>query len=78
MPVERLLVETDAPAMLLPREHQRHTLPTTADGQPVNHPGNLAAAYAGLAELRGVAVAALAAQVEQNFVRLFGRAPLHA
>jgi TatD DNase family protein len=75
VPVERLLVETDAPAMLLPREHQRHTLPPTADGQPVNHPGNLAAGYAGLAELRGLTVEALAAQVEQNFARLFGPAP---
>jgi TatD DNase family protein len=75
VPAERLLVETDAPAMLLPPEHQRHTLPATADGQPVNHPGNLAAAYAGLAELRGLTVEALAAQVEQNFARLFGPAP---
>jgi len=77
VPAERLLVETDAPAMLLPREHQRLTLPATADGQPVNHPGNIAAAYAGLAELRGLAVETLATQVEQNFARLFGPAAMH-
>jgi TatD DNase family protein len=73
VPADRLLVETDAPAMPLPPEWQRCTLPPTADGQTVNHPGNLVAAYAGLAELRGVAIESLAQQVEENFARLFGR-----
>jgi len=38
----------------------------------VNHPANLAAAYAGLAELRGIPLAVLTAQVAENFTRLFG------
>jgi len=72
IPADRLLVETDAPAMPLPRDDATHTLPPASDGSPVNHPANLAAAYAGLARWRGVAVDALAAQVERNFLRLFG------
>lgn len=72
VPLERLLVETDAPAMELPVPHQRFALPNTADGQRVNHPANLAATYAALAQIRGLPVEALATEVEQNFLRLFG------
>ncbi|MBA3850040.1 MAG: TatD family deoxyribonuclease [Opitutus sp.] len=73
VPADRLLVETDAPAMPLPAPHARFPLPPAPDGSPVNHPANLAAAYAGLAELRGVDPDNLTAQVEQNFHRLFGK-----
>lgn len=72
VPADRLLVETDAPAMPLPATHARFTLPPAPDGSPVNHPANLAATYAALAELRGITLDALAEQVEENFVRLFG------
>ena len=72
VPADRLLVETDAPAMPLPPERATHALPPAPDGSQVNHPANLAAAYAGLAELRGLPPPALAAQVEENFVRFFG------
>jgi TatD DNase family protein len=72
VPLERLLVETDAPAMPLPAERVRYPLPDATDGKPVNHPGNLIAAYEGLAELRGVAVEELTKQVRENFQRLFG------
>lgn len=71
VPTDRLLVETDAPAMSLPPGRVRSSLPPAPDGSPVNHPANLSAAYAGLAELRGVDVETLAAQVEENFVRFF-------
>jgi TatD DNase family protein len=72
IPADRLLVETDAPAMPLPETRSTHRLPGLADGNPINHPANIAAVYAGLAEIRSVAVEDLAAQVEQNFRRLFG------
>lgn len=72
LPAERLLVETDAPAMPLPPEAERYALARSADGQRVNHPANLIAAYAGLASWRGVSVEELAAQVAQNFHTLFG------
>jgi TatD DNase family protein len=72
IPAERLLAETDAPAMPLPAERRTHTLPGLADGNPINHPGNIDAVYAGLAEVRGISIEALARQLEQNFQRLFG------
>ncbi len=71
IPADRLLCETDAPAMIPPQAWRTHKLPPAADGSPVNHPGNIEAAYAGLAALRGEDPAALAAQVAQNFTRLF-------
>ena len=42
------------------------------EGQPLNHPANLLAVYAGLAEFLGEQVASLAARVEENFQRVFG------
>jgi TatD DNase family protein len=82
LPIERLLVETDAPAMP-PSETTpflndisappHFSLPPSADGQRVNHPANIARAYAGLAALRGIDLPALSAQVAKNFTALFGR-----
>lgn len=72
LPADRLLVETDAPAMPLPPEHERFSLPPTPEGMVINHPANLRAAYAGLAALRGEETDALARQVADNFARLFG------
>jgi TatD DNase family protein len=72
IPLERLLVETDAPAMPLPAGRVRHSLPAAPGGQAVNHPANVVAAYAGLAEWRGISVEELTAQVERNFDELFG------
>lgn len=72
VPADRLLVETDAPAMLPPAAWRTHRLPPAPDGTALNHPGNIEAAYAGLAALRGLPVADLAAQVATNFTRLFG------
>jgi TatD DNase family protein len=72
LPADRLLVETDAPAMRLPASLEKFSLPPTSDRQRPNHPANLAATYASLAELRGVPLESLAAQVEENFRRLFG------
>lgn len=72
IPRDRLLVETDAPAMPLPQPWRTHKLPPSTTGQPINHPGNIEAAYAGLASLLGLSVEALAVQVETNFSKLFG------
>lgn len=71
VPAGRLLVETDAPDQLLPPEQNRFPL-AGPDGQPLNHPANLAAVYQGLAEFLGEPAASLAARVEENFQRLFG------
>lgn len=72
VPAERLLCETDAPAMAPPQPWRTHKLPPGPDGSPLNHPGNIEAAYAGLASLRGEDPAALAERVAGNFSRLFG------
>lgn len=72
VPADRLLVETDAPAMAPPAPWLTHPLPPSPTGKPVNHPANLAATYTGLAQLRGETVEALAGQVAANFARLFG------
>ncbi len=74
IPEERLLCETDAPAMPPPPVWRTHKLPPGADGVAPNHPGNIEAAYAGLAALRGVAEAELAARIADNFTRFFGPA----
>ena len=71
LPVDRLLVETDAPAMRLPAPLEKFSLPPTADGSLPNHPANLAVTYTVLADLRGVTLESLGALVEQNFLRLF-------
>lgn len=72
IPFDRLLIETDAPAMPLPQSWRTHKLPPAPDGSPVNHPGNLAAAYTALASLRGVSLPDLTAQITANFTRFFG------
>jgi TatD DNase family protein len=71
VPPNRLLMETDAPDQLLPGEKVLHPL-TDANGRPLNHPANLPAVYAGLAEFLGEKVEPLAARVEENFLRVFG------
>jgi len=73
VPPDRLLVETDAPAMPLPQPWRTYKLPPSPTGQTVNHPGNIEGAYAGLASLLGLSVEALVAQVDANFTAFFGR-----
>ncbi len=72
IPSERLLCETDAPAMLPPQHWRTHKLPPALDGTPVNHPGNIEAAYAGLTSVRGLENTELSVLVAENFNRLFG------
>ncbi len=71
LPIDRLLVETDAPDMAPPADAIAYPLPDDADGKPVNHPGNIRIIHEALAELRGMPVEDLAARVDRNFNRLF-------
>ena len=71
--VDRLLVETDAPAMRLPADRETFRLPPGPDGIHINHPANLVATYSALAQLRGMSVESLRYQVAENFNRLFMR-----
>lgn len=71
VPADRLLVETDAPAMPLRSSWRLYDLPARPDTTTVNHPANITAVYAGIAQLLGQRSDQLAAQVEANFHRLF-------
>jgi Tat protein secretion system quality control protein TatD with DNase activity len=71
VPLERLLVETDAPDQPLPAELVRHTLPADGEGRPVNHPANLGVIYEQLAGWLHQSVKDMARHVEENFARLF-------
>ena len=72
LPADRLLVETDAPVKAPTPDRNRFPLGEAEDGATINHPANILVAYEALAELRGLPLAELAAQVEKNFQRLFG------
>ncbi len=72
VPVERLLIETDAPDQSLPDDRAEFPLIDPRSGKPLNHPGNLSAVYRFAAELFGEPLEKLAARVEENFLRLFG------
>lgn len=70
LPLDRLLVETDAPDLRPPDERNPRPL-TAPDGAAINHPANIDLAYATLAELRGIPIEELATIVAENFARLF-------
>ena len=72
IPLERLLVETDAPAMPLPQERDRFPLPPSQKGGPINHPATILSVYEGLAEIRGVNVEELQGKIAANYQDLFG------
>jgi len=70
LPADRLLVETDAPAMPPPENLADYRL-SSADGTPLNHPGNIGAAYRELIHLRNADPKELKATIAANFKRLF-------
>ncbi len=71
VPLERLLIETDAPDQLLPDSHNQYPLRDRA-GKSINHPANLAAIYEFMANERGMALEEFAVRLKENFARLFG------
>ena len=72
IPIDRILVETDAPDQQLPEDRDEHPLPLDDDGKSVNHPGNIGAVYSGLAQVLDMPVERLVDQVEENYQRIFG------
>ncbi|MGV3533780.1 MAG: TatD family hydrolase, partial [Chthoniobacteraceae bacterium] len=70
VPLDRLLIETDAPDMAPPPERNEHPL-SDSDGT-LNHPLNLLTAYRSMAELRKMPLNELAPQIEANFLRFVG------
>jgi TatD DNase family protein len=71
IPADRLLVESDAPAMPLPVASQRFQLPNAPAGPVVNHPANLIVAYEELARWRDTDAVSLAARIADNFTYFF-------
>lgn len=72
IPLDRLLIETDAPDQALPEALDRFPGPSATGVARLNHPANLVAVYEFAAALRGLVLPKLALQVEENFLRLFG------
>ncbi|MBK1834536.1 TatD family hydrolase [Roseibacillus ishigakijimensis] len=64
IPPDRLLLESDAPAMLPPPDFVTHPLPAEQ-----NHPANLPISLQELAKIRSCPTPQLARQLEQNFHR---------
>ena len=73
IPRERILVETDAPALCPAPEFRVHELPTSAEGVEQNHPSNLRRNLTELARTMGVTPEQAAALTGANFARLFLR-----
>lgn len=67
LPADRLLVETDAPAMPPPPDRIEHPLPPSPEGKPINHPAHITLAYRSLAALRQTSLESLSQQVAYNF-----------
>ncbi|NBX01832.1 TatD family deoxyribonuclease [bacterium] len=71
IPLERILIETDAPALCPAPEFRQHSLPPAPDGSECNHPSNLIINNRELAITRGISPEVAAAETLKNFKRLF-------
>jgi TatD DNase family protein len=71
VPIERLLVETDAPDMLPAPELRTYKLPESDGGKTVTHPATLINGYTAIAEIRSMPLQQLAKQVATNFKTYF-------
>lgn len=69
VPLDRLLIETDAPALLPPAGLRPHVLQTGA-GESYNEPANLPCIAEGIAELRGLSLDQLTDITNENASRL--------
>jgi TatD DNase family protein len=72
IPRDRILVETDAPALCPAPEFRLRELAPDAAGTEQNHPSNLVRNNAELARTMGVTAEESAALTSANFARLFG------
>ncbi len=70
VPRDRLLIETDSPALLPPEAHRPCSVPH-GDGL-YNHPANLAAVLRGVAEILGEDAESLRGMLWENAKRFFG------
>lgn len=75
IPLDRLLIETDAPALGPPPELNLHPLTHPETQHPTNHPMNLLVALNGLAQIRQLPPATLADILESNTQQWLSRNP---
>lgn len=68
IPLDRLLIETDAPDMLGPDSSIRYRF---EDAELINHPANIVSVYDFVARLFGMPLGELVEQVEANYKRFF-------
>ena len=73
VPLDRLLIETDAPDMLPPPSHKATFLKDLKTGEELCHPANLCATYRFAGEFFGLSETALSTRVFENFERFFLR-----
>lgn len=77
VPLDRLLLETDAPDMLPPADWRDAGLPGVVpiehapEGEPPHHPANITASYRAAAKITGLESLELRRQVADNFRRFF-------
>ena len=72
MPPDRILIETDSPALSPPPEHNPHPLTDSATGETLNHPANLTVALQSLALTLEQPAESVAQLTCANWERLFG------
>jgi TatD DNase family protein len=72
IPMERILLETDAPDMLPPQEVQRYPLDSESTESAPNNPANIQAIYEFFSGHFGMSMESLIAKSEANFLSLFG------
>lgn len=65
-PRDRLLVETDAPAMCPPDDHRELPATDPDSGDPVNHPANIAASYRFAAHILEISQSTLTGMITRN------------
>jgi TatD DNase family protein len=71
VPLDHLLLETDAPDMAGPIELFPHRLPETQADKHLNHPANIVPLYQAVAAALKMDLPSLAMKVERNFLNLF-------
>lgn len=72
IPLDRLLIETDAPHQLPPPEWMGPFADSIAAEAAQNHPGTVAMIENQAAQFLGHDLCAFSAQMEQNYINLFG------
>lgn len=71
VPIDRLLMETDAPYMLPPEKYRNYQV-DSSDGEVLNHPANLPGVLKGIAELLQMRHEELQEKVWQNAQTFYG------